>query len=109
MIIIPHQRLECSIWPIHGTLTGTTTQGQRVPGSNGNKGVLHILQNTRTGASPSDAVSCNTQDTHWSVCVGGCYPTSEVQAVYSIALTDRVERSPLDHINMANMENNNNK
>ena len=37
-------------------LTGTTTPGQSKPGSNGNKGVLHILQNFRTGGTPSDAL-----------------------------------------------------
>ena len=41
-----------SIWPI----TGTTTMGQSGPGSNGNEGVLHTLQNTKTRASLSDAV-----------------------------------------------------
>ena len=30
------------IWPIDGTLTGTTTPGQGRPKSNGNEGVLHI-------------------------------------------------------------------
>ena len=36
------------------TLTGTTTLGQSEPGSNGNEGVLHITQISRTRASPSD-------------------------------------------------------
>ena len=44
------------IWPIDGTLTGTSKSDQSGPGSNGNKGVHHILQSFRTGASPSDAV-----------------------------------------------------
>ena len=35
-----------------GTLTNTTTPGQRRPGSNGIKGVLYIHQSSRTGASP---------------------------------------------------------
>ena len=30
--------------------TGTTTLGQSVPRSNGNKGVLHTSQSSRTGA-----------------------------------------------------------
>ena len=38
------------------TLTDTTTLGQSSSGSNGNEGVLHTSQNSRTGASPSDAV-----------------------------------------------------
>ena len=42
------------------TLSGTTTQGQSVPGSNGNEGVLCIPQSSSiTGTSPSDyLVSC---------------------------------------------------
>ena len=36
----------CSIWPINRTLSGVTTQGQSVPGSNGNERVLHITQNS---------------------------------------------------------------
>ena len=34
-----------------GTLIGTTNSGQSGPGSNGNERVLHILQNSMTGAS----------------------------------------------------------
>ena len=34
--------LNSSIWPIVGTLTGTTTLDQSGPGSNGNERVLHI-------------------------------------------------------------------
>ena len=45
--------INSSIWPIEETLTATTTQDQSGPGSNGNKGVLHIPQNLRTGASPT--------------------------------------------------------
>ena len=41
-----------SIWPIEGTLTGTTTLDQSEPGNNGNEEVLHIPQNFRTEASP---------------------------------------------------------
>ena len=39
-----------------GPLTGATTPGQSGPGSNGNEGVLHIPQGSRTGTSPPDAV-----------------------------------------------------
>ena len=53
------------IWPIDGTLTSTTTQDQSGPGSNGNERVLYITQSSRIGASPSYAVQCHTQDTHW--------------------------------------------
>ena len=44
------------IWPIDETLTGTITLGQRVAGSKGNQGVLHIPQISKIGASPSDAI-----------------------------------------------------
>ena len=46
-----------SIWPINRTLSGTTIPYLCGPGNNGNKGVLHILQNSSiTGASPSDCL-----------------------------------------------------
>ena len=38
------------------TLTGTTAPGQNRPGSNGNEGVFHIPQRSRTGALPSDGL-----------------------------------------------------
>ena len=40
--------------------------GQNGPGSNGNKGVLHIPQNSSiTGTSPSDYLVSYIQDAHW--------------------------------------------
>ena len=39
-----------------GTLTGTTTPGQSLPGSNGKEEVLHILQSSWTRASSSDGL-----------------------------------------------------
>ena len=51
-----------SIWPIHGTLTGTTTLGQGVPGSNDKEWILLILQSSRSGVSPSDAVLYHGMD-----------------------------------------------
>ena len=45
-----------SIWPIYGIITDTMTSGQRGPGSNDYKGVLHIPQSYRIGASPPDSV-----------------------------------------------------
>ena len=42
--------LNCSIWPINGILTGTTTPGQSVAEINGNQEVLHIFQSSRTSA-----------------------------------------------------------
>ena len=38
------------------TLTGSTTLRQSEPGSNGNEGILHILQSSRTGVSPLDGL-----------------------------------------------------
>ena len=49
--------------PIDGTLTGTTTLSQNGSGSKGNEEVLLIPQSSRTEGSPSDAVSCHTQNT----------------------------------------------
>ena len=43
-------------WSIDRTLIGTTTPCQSGPGSNADEGLLHILQNSKTGASPSDEV-----------------------------------------------------
>ena len=40
--------MNISSWPIDGTLTSTTTPGHSKPGSNGNEGVLHIPQSSRT-------------------------------------------------------------
>ena len=43
-----------SIWSIDRTLLGATTPGQSGLESNGNEGVLHIPQSSKTGASSSD-------------------------------------------------------
>ena len=46
-----------SIWPIDRTLSGATNPDQSGPGSDGNKGVIHIPQNSIiTEASPSDCL-----------------------------------------------------
>ena len=45
-----------SIWPIDGTLTGTTTLSQSAPGSNDNEMVLYTHQISITRGSPSNAV-----------------------------------------------------
>ena len=45
-------------------LTGTINQDQSGPWCNGSKGLLHITQSSRTGASPSDAIKCLTQNSH---------------------------------------------
>ena len=43
-----------SIRPIDRTLSSATTPDQSGPGINGNDGVLHIPQNSKTEASLSD-------------------------------------------------------
>ena len=48
--------LNSSVWFIDGTLIGIITPGQSGPESNANEEILHILQNSRTRASPSDSV-----------------------------------------------------
>ena len=48
--------LNSSIWSIDETLIATTTPGQSGPGNSGNKRNLYILQNSRTGISPSVAL-----------------------------------------------------
>ena len=49
------------IYLIHHILTGTITQGQSEPRSNGNEKVLHIPQVSWTGASPFDVQSYSGQ------------------------------------------------
>ena len=48
--------LHSSIWPINMAPSGTTTPSQSAPDNNGNEGVLHIPQNFKAGASPSDGL-----------------------------------------------------
>ena len=52
-----------SIWPIDGTLTGTTTPGQSGSESNDNEVVFHTCLNSKTGAWPWEAVLCPTLHT----------------------------------------------
>ena len=42
---------------------GPYTTSQSEPGSHDNEGVLPIPKDSRTGASPSDAVKCHTLET----------------------------------------------
>ena len=53
-------------------MTLTVTILNVVLGINSNEQVLHILQNSTTGASPSDTVSCYTEENDWG---GGVLPT----------------------------------
>ena len=47
--LFPHSLNVSSIFPIDRTLSGVTIPVQSGPGSNGNAGVLHIPQSSRTG------------------------------------------------------------
>ena len=67
------------IWTIKKTLSGATTSDQCWPGSNGNKGILCILQSSSiTRTSPSNCLMLY-QDSHCRE----SYPSSEIQLVYS--------------------------
>ena len=50
------------IFLIDGIQTGTTTQGQSGPESNGYEGVVCTLQISRTDVLPSDTVLSQTHD-----------------------------------------------
>ena len=52
------------IWPIGGTLTGTTSLSQSGPWCNGYEGVLHIPQSCRS-SHYDQIVYCYIQDTRW--------------------------------------------
>ena len=71
------------IWPIGGNQTGFTTSVQCGPGSNGNKGVNHILLCSRTGVSPSEGLILYAEH---SLVVGRCYHSTEMQTAYSLGL-----------------------
>ena len=65
-------------------LWGTTTLGQCVPGSKGNKGVQRIPQSSRfTGTTPLDCLV--SYPGHLLV---GSYLSAEKQSLYSIAQAD---------------------
>ena len=70
-----------SIQPIDRNIIRCFTPGQSGPGSNGNKGVLHIPQSSSlSGTSPSDCLV-----SYLGHSLGGGYPSAEVQSLYSIA------------------------
>ena len=74
--------MNSSIWPVDGTLKGTTYPVQRGPGSNDNKGVVHI-----PGLEPHHP----KQFSIMPLVVGRrTYPTSELQSMYSMASADWV-------------------
>ena len=69
-----------SIWPIDRILSGATTPGLSGSGSNGNERVLHIPQNLRTEASPSDGLMSYQEHS-----LGESYLSTDMQSVYSLA------------------------
>ena len=81
-----------SIWPIDLTPSGAATPGQSGPGSDGNKGVLCILQSSSiTGISLSDCLVSYPGHS-----LGEFYPTADMQSVYSAASVDwpKVKSNP---------------
>ena len=61
-------------------LSGAITLGQSRPGSNDNKMIFHIPQNSGSGASPSDSFV-----SYQGLLLGGSYPRAEMQSMYSTA------------------------
>ena len=59
------------------TLIGTTTLRLGGLENNGNEGVLHTLQKSRTGALPLDAVYCPRTPLSCKVGGGKTYPSAE--------------------------------
>ena len=73
-----------SIWPIDRTLSSATTPGYSGPGSDGNERILFIPQSSIiTGTSPSDCLVSYAGHS-----LGGGYPSTEKQYVYSTASAD---------------------
>ena len=72
-----------SIWRIGRTLYSTTPRSLKGPGSDGNKGVLHIPQSSSiTGAWLSDCLV-----SYLGYSLEKSYPSAEMQFVYSAAPT----------------------
>ena len=75
--------MNTSIWLIDGTLAGITILDQSEPWSNSNERALHILQSSRTGASPSDGLVSYPGHLFYSF--------AKVQLAYSTAPGNRVK------------------
>ena len=75
-----------SIWPIDRTLSGAATLGNNGPENNGNDGVLHIPQTSKTGASSSDGLMSYPRHS-----LGGGLTSVEMQSVYFAAPSDRAK------------------
>ena len=71
-------------WPVNRTLSGATTPDLSGPGSDNNKGVLRIPQNSSiTGDSPSDCLMSYPGHS-----LGEFYSTAEKQLGYSTTPAD---------------------
>ena len=69
-----------------GTSSGATPLGQSGPVSDSNEGISHIPQSCSiTGTSPPD---CLVSYLGHSLGEGECYPSAEMQPVYSTAPAD---------------------
>ena len=74
-----------SIWIIDRTLSGASSSGQSGAGSDGNEGVLHILQNSSiTGTSPSDCLVSYPGHLF-------SYPSAEMQCILQPQLTGQYQ------------------
>ena len=93
------EHIICFIWPIDRTLSGTTTPSQSGPGSNGNEGVLHVLQISKAGASPSDGLM-----SYLGHSLEESYPSSEMKSVYSTAPADWAIGVPVRILSMGKIE-----
>ena len=79
--------LMSTLVPIY-IIAGATTPGQSIPGSDGYKEVLLILQSTSiTGSEPSDCL-VSYPGNSW----GESYPSAEMQSMYSAAPVDWARR-----------------
>ena len=63
----------CAIWPINGILSGASSPVQSRPGSNGDEGVFHIFQRSKSGALLSHCLM-SYPGIHWES--GGLTPST---------------------------------
>ena len=77
------------ISPIDRILSGATTLGQSVPGSNGIEGILYILQSSKIGALPLD---CLVLYPGYSLGGERSYPSAEIHSMYSTAPANLVTK-----------------
>ena len=83
-----------SVWPIDRILSGATTPGQWGPRSDGNEGLLHILQSFRDEVSPPDGLISYPRHS-----LGEFYFSGEMLSVYfsvpvDLATSTRTQNVP---------------